>query len=132
MTSFRAIIDRFGYRNLAAALGRPPTTVSAWRSRDRIPSQYWAAIVSAAERRGFAGITYRSCAVIEARNKGLLPAGVADAAGSAAAGRLNDAGAVGRAWARVAALVAHANGDGPGPPEAAAGHGGSAGTASSG
>jgi hypothetical protein len=119
MTSFRAIIDRFGYRDLAAALGRPPSTVSAWRSRDRIPSQYWAAMIDAAERRGLPGITYRSCAVIDARSKGSLPTGLEDAAGSSATGPFDDAGAVGRAWARVLALVANANGDGPGPPEAA-------------
>ena len=51
MNSFSDVIDAFGYVHLAHILGKPIGTVSSWRSRDYIPSEFWLTIVREAHGR---------------------------------------------------------------------------------
>lgn len=46
---------------LAADLGKPYPTVAAWKARGRIPADYDADLIAAAERRGFV-LTYEDLA----------------------------------------------------------------------
>lgn len=47
IASFRSVIELWGSREaLAAALGADSRTVSKWWQRDRIPDDWWAAIVA--------------------------------------------------------------------------------------
>ena len=48
--------------DLAADLGKPYPTVAAWKARGRIPADYDAALIAAADRRGFS-LTYEALAL---------------------------------------------------------------------
>jgi len=37
---------------LANDIGAPPSRVVKWRTRDRVPSEYWRALLDAAAKRG--------------------------------------------------------------------------------
>jgi hypothetical protein len=49
-----------GYRRLADALGKSPTAVAQWLSRNVIPPAYWVDVAEMARRRGLRGITVRA------------------------------------------------------------------------
>ncbi|MCG8442518.1 MAG: hypothetical protein MI723_11985, partial [Caulobacterales bacterium] len=59
----------------AVDLGVPYTTAASWRSRNSIPSRFWAGVVEAAERRGVAGVDLASLSAIASANAGEEPAG---------------------------------------------------------
>jgi hypothetical protein len=46
-----------GYSAVAAGLGKPAGTVSAWKTRECIPPRAWRDIVQLADRLGIAGVT---------------------------------------------------------------------------
>lgn len=50
MTSFRDIVELLGTGALSRALVLPPRNVSAWKSRDSIPGEYWLKVAETAER----------------------------------------------------------------------------------
>lgn len=55
MDSFRSVIDLWpSVSDLATALGENVSTVQKWRTRNRIPSYQWWAIVQNARARGYA------------------------------------------------------------------------------
>lgn len=59
MQNLSDVIDAFGgYAKMADAIGCPPGTASAWKTRGSIPVRYWARIVEEAEVLGIAGITF--------------------------------------------------------------------------
>lgn len=67
MDSVAAIFSAFnGVTAVADMLGLPLGTVSAWKSRESIPSQYWRKLVDAAARLKIAGVTYEALAKIAA------------------------------------------------------------------
>lgn len=52
---FREIIDWFDtYRGLGEALGAAAPTVKQWRRRNRVPAEYWSALVREAAKHGIA------------------------------------------------------------------------------
>ncbi|WP_143103774.1 ribbon-helix-helix domain-containing protein [Methylobacterium gossipiicola] len=57
MQTLGEVIDAFGYAELAAILGKPPGTVSSWKSRNQLPSEFWKTVLEAAARRGMTDIT---------------------------------------------------------------------------
>lgn len=59
MQNFSDVIDRFGYAGMAALLGKPPGTVSSWKTRNLIPPEFWDALVRAAPARGIHGLTHQ-------------------------------------------------------------------------
>jgi len=69
--SFREIIQRWpdpATSTLARDLGCKNTTVSKWRVRDSIPSEFWLSLVNAAQERGVQ-VTLRELAEIRQRQK---------------------------------------------------------------
>lgn len=58
MQNFSDVIDRFGYAEVAALLGKPVGTVSSWRTRNLIPPEFWDALVRAAPDTKAAGLTH--------------------------------------------------------------------------
>lgn len=74
MQTMREIIDVVGgYRHLAEVLGCPAGTVSAWRSRDILPSEYWSEVAAECAKQGHPDVTVERLALIAARAKGRLP-----------------------------------------------------------
>lgn len=68
MLTVPQIIDELGgAATLAAKLGLPLGTVSAWKTRASIPSERWVAIVSQAASAGKEGITLEALAELAAR-----------------------------------------------------------------
>ena len=75
MTSFQDIIALWGTPGaLADDLKEPSRRVWAWKERDSIPARYWTAVVSAAEKRGFDGVTADVLAEIAAASSDKVPA----------------------------------------------------------
>lgn len=71
MQTMREIIDLTGgYRHLADVLDVPVGTVSAWRSRDILPPEYWSEVAAECAKRGNSEITVDRLALIAARTKG--------------------------------------------------------------
>lgn len=66
MQTFASIIDAFGgYAKFARAIGVDKLgTVSAWKTRDSIPSSYWRRVVAAAEKEGVAGVSLEALSAI--------------------------------------------------------------------
>ena len=59
MNSFALVILMWpSTAELAADIGRPVGTVRQWKNRNCIPAKNWKEIVTAAQRRGFDGISY--------------------------------------------------------------------------
>ena len=58
-----------GVTAVAAMLGAPLGTISAWKTRDSIPSEYWDALVAAAQKRGLVEITFELLAKLSARRR---------------------------------------------------------------
>jgi hypothetical protein len=70
MQSFASVIDLWPTATeLAADIGEKDGTVRQWRNRDRIPAEFWEAIVGAAAARGFSGVTPEALARIAATNR---------------------------------------------------------------
>ncbi|WP_210482708.1 helix-turn-helix domain-containing protein [Microvirga antarctica] len=65
METFAAIIDAFGYAELASLLGKPEGTVSSWKTRNFIPSEVWISVVNEASRRELEGVTFELLARLE-------------------------------------------------------------------
>ena len=60
------VIDALGgYRRLASAIGVPPTTVSAWKSRGSIPAHQWSKLVEQARQVRLNGVTLESLASLQ-------------------------------------------------------------------
>lgn len=75
MHSFSAIIDSFGGPGkFAVAIGIKPGHARAMKTRDAIPSEYWAEVVNAAATHAVQGITTDLLAQLEAQAAGRLPA----------------------------------------------------------
>lgn len=51
----------------AADIGAPLARVFKWRTRKRVPPEYWLEIVGAAERRGLNAVTFEALASMHAR-----------------------------------------------------------------
>lgn len=65
--SFADIIGLWESADSAAAdIGERPATVRKWKQRNRIPSEYWVAVVTAAQARGFAAVTLELLAQLAA------------------------------------------------------------------
>lgn len=73
MQTMRDVIDVIGYRRLADVLGCPAGTVSAWRSRDILPSEFWSEVAAECAKRDRPDVTIEQLALIAARAKGRLP-----------------------------------------------------------
>lgn len=58
-----------GLTAVADGLSRPIGTVSAWCSRNSIPSDYWKGIVEIAEANGVELVTYEALATLAARRQ---------------------------------------------------------------
>jgi hypothetical protein len=67
--SHREIVNSFGHVSLAEDLGLPPRTVKQWRTRDRIPSEYFFEVIQAAKRRSIAGVTHEALHRLMIRRK---------------------------------------------------------------
>lgn len=59
MQNFSDVIDRFGYAEVAALLGKSVGTVSSWKTRNLIPPEFWDALVRAAPGTKAAGLTHQ-------------------------------------------------------------------------
>ena len=70
MDSVAAIFEGLGgVTAVAEMLGSPLGTVSAWKSRDSIPAEYWSRLIAAAKARGVDGVSYEALAQIAARRR---------------------------------------------------------------
>ena len=59
--SYAKILDQWpSTADLARDLGRPLSTVRAWRRRDRIPADAWDHVIASAKSRGLRGVSVRS------------------------------------------------------------------------
>ena len=68
MRSFLEILDALGgLTAVATALKLPLTTVSSWKARSFIPSDYWDDLVNLARQRGVKGITLTLFAELAAK-----------------------------------------------------------------
>ena len=72
MDSFSAVIDAFGYAELAKLLERPEGTVSSWKTRDSIPPEVWQQIVTEAEAKNIKGISLSVLAGLAAKKRAPL------------------------------------------------------------
>ncbi|MFT0892935.1 carph-isopro domain-containing protein [Pseudochelatococcus sp. G4_1912] len=71
MQTFSSIIDAFGgYTKFAQAVGIDKLgTVSAWKTRDSIPSSYWQRVVDAASEAGIDGVSLEALAMAAANKR---------------------------------------------------------------
>lgn len=68
MQTFSDVITAFGgYAKIAEAVGCPPGTASAWKSRQGIPHRYWSRIAAEAQARGINSVTLEALADIAAK-----------------------------------------------------------------
>jgi uncharacterized protein YjcR len=67
MNTVAQVIDAFGYAALATKLGIPAGTVSAWKSRNSVPSDHWLAIAALAKAEGKDGVTLETLAQMHSR-----------------------------------------------------------------
>jgi hypothetical protein len=73
--TFADILARWGLAELASDLGLPVKNVRRWSDLGSIPSEWFAAVVRAAEGRGFHDITLEAlAAAAEARRLARTPA----------------------------------------------------------
>lgn len=65
MESFVAVIALWPQpSDLAGDIGQDAVTVRSWKARNSIPAEYWPAIVQAAARREFEGLTLEFLATL--------------------------------------------------------------------
>lgn len=70
LNCFRAVIDLWpSCAEFARDIDAPYNTAAAWYGRNSIPPEHWAAIIVAAERRGFEGVTAEALTAIAANRK---------------------------------------------------------------
>lgn len=69
MQSVADIIDQYGGpAELTRELGfRHASTVSEWKRRSAIPSEYWRELVDLADKRGLTGVSFETLADLHAR-----------------------------------------------------------------
>lgn len=76
LTAGQIIKDLGGPTAVAISLGAPLGTVSAWKSRQSIPPQYWPSLVSLAAKTGKEQITFEALARMAGAQKVAAPEGV--------------------------------------------------------
>lgn len=88
MDTFRTLIERWpSLSAFADDIGVIYVTAQGMHRRGSIPSEYWAAVVEGATKRGIAGVDLEILAAISAAKRGCKPpgkAGAEKAEGSAA------------------------------------------------
>jgi hypothetical protein len=72
MTEFEipSLFSRLGgITRVAAEIGVPTGTASAWQSRGSIPVSYWPKLIESAAQRGVSGVTYDALVALHSQRK---------------------------------------------------------------